>query len=119
MPESPALDSTAIESLRALSPEDPAFLRELVEIYLQDTPKQLAEIEKALGNSDGQLLVRAAHTIKGSSGNFGAANLVKLAQEIEAHGKSGNFAAATSALPGFRSEYARVREALRNLARGT
>ena len=119
MSEKPALDPAAIATLRELSPGDPEFLRELITIYLEDTPKRLAEVESALAKSDVQLLVRAAHTIKGSSGNFGATPLAKLAQEIEAHGKSGNFAAATSALPAFKAEYARVNAALRQLAAGT
>jgi len=119
MPESPALDPAAIETLRALSPGDPEFLRELIAIYLEDTPKRLAEVEGALAKRDGQLLVRAAHTIKGSSGNFGATTLARLAQEIEACGKSANFAGAVAALPAFKAEYVRVNAALSQLAAGT
>ncbi|MDI1319258.1 MAG: Hpt domain-containing protein [bacterium] len=119
MPQNPALDPSAIETLRALSPGEPEFLRELIAIYLEDTPRRLVEVESALAKGDGPLLIRAAHTIKGSSGNFGATALAKLAQEIEAHGKSGNFAAATSALPAFKTEYARVNAALDQLAAGT
>jgi len=115
----PPLDPQAIDNLRALSPGDPAFLRELIEIYLQDTPRRLAELETALAGNDGPLLIRAAHTIKGSSGNFGATGLARLAQEIEAHGKTGSFAAAAAALPGFKAEYARVNAALTALAGGT
>lgn len=119
MPETPALNPAAIESLRALSPGDPVFLRELITIYLEDTPRRLAEVESALAKGDGLLLVRAAHTIKGSSGNFGATTLAKLAQEIEAYGKSGDFAGAGAALPAFKTEYARVNAALGQLAAGT
>lgn len=119
MSDESILSHEAIEALRTLSPDDPAFMRELIEIYLQDTPARLVEIETALGQSDGTLLTRAAHSIKGSSGNFGAATLAKLAQEIEGHGKTGNFAAAAAALPGFKAEFARVKEALTKLAGGT
>ena len=119
MPDESILSHEAIEALRTLSPDDPAFLRELIEIYLQDTPLRLTEIDTALAKSDGTLLTRAAHSIKGSSGNFGASTLAKLAQEIEGHGKTGNFAAAAAALPGFKAEFARVKEALTKLAGGT
>lgn len=119
MSPSPVLDPAAIETLRTLSPEDPGFLRELVDIYLQDTPQRLAELETALAKGDGPGLIRAAHTIKGSSGNFGATTLARLAQEIEALAKSGDLTAATAALPAFRAEFTRVSEALKQLAGGT
>jgi len=115
----PILDPAAIETLRSLSPEEPGFLRELVGIYLQDTPQRLNELETALARKDAQALIRAAHTIKGSSGNFGATELARLAQEIETHGKSGNFAAAAAALPAFKAAFAEVDAALKQLAGGT
>lgn len=119
MSDNPALDPTAIANLRALSPEDPGFLRELIEIYLEDTPKRLAEVESALAKHDGPALIRAAHTIKGSSGNFGASTLARCAHEIETFGKSGDFTAAAAALPGFTAEFGRVNAALRKLAGDT
>lgn len=119
MPDDTVLDSQAIAALRELSPGDPAFLRELIEIYLQDTVVRFAEIDTALGKSDGPVLIRAAHSIKGSSGNFGAKPLARLAQEIESHGKSGSFAAAAAALPAAKAEFARVSEALKKLAADT
>ena len=119
MPDSPTLDPTAIESLRALSPDEPAFLRELIDIYLQDAPQRLTELEAALAKSDGSSVIRAAHTIKGSSSNFGATALARLAQEIEAHGKSANFSAIAAGLPAFKGELARVSAALQQLAGGT
>ena len=116
MSDQPPLDPAAIESLRALSPDEPGFLGELVEIYRQDTPQRLAELDAALAKKDGSALVRAAHTIKGSSGNFGATTLARLAQDLEEHGKSSDFAAAAAALPKFKAELARVDAALKILA---
>ena len=119
MSPSPVLDPAAIEGLRALSPDEPGFLRELIEIYLKDTPLRLAELESALAKGDAAIVVRAAHTIKGSSGNFGASALAKLAQEIESQGKAGNLPAAAVALPAFKAEFARVNTALTAIASGT
>ena len=119
MPDPQTLDPSAIESLRSLSPDDGAFLRELVEIYLQDTPVRLAEVEAALAKNDASTLMRAAHTIKGSSSNFGATKLALLSHEIELHGKSGNCSAATPILPGLKAEYALVAQALKQIINGT
>ena len=114
------IDLQAIEALRALSPDDGGeFLRELVAIYLQDTPKRLAELELALASGDAPTFTRAAHTIKGSSSNFGAGRVSKLAQEIELQGKSGNLTAAAGACDGLKAEYGLVAQALTQIVRGT
>jgi HPt (histidine-containing phosphotransfer) domain-containing protein len=119
MPDAHPLDLSAIEALRSLSPDtDGSFLRELIEIYLQDTPARLAELEAALARGDAPVATRAAHTVKGSSSNFGAANLAKLAQEIENLGKAGNCVAIAPLLPAFKAEYALVARALTQIMQG-
>ena len=73
----------------------------------------------ALAKGDAPVLLRAAHTIKGSSGNFGATHFAKLAQGIETDAKAANFPAAAAAVPGLKAEYARVTAALTKIAGGT
>jgi len=48
------------------------LLREAIEDFLAECPKQMAELRRALGGSDSQTVARLAHTIKGSVGNFAA-----------------------------------------------
>jgi HPt (histidine-containing phosphotransfer) domain-containing protein len=121
MPDDPpTLDPSAIESLRSLSPDaDGAFLRELIEIFLQDTPERMAELEAALAKGDAPALMRAAHSIKGSSSNFGATKFAHLAHAIELHAKAANCTAATPVLPALKSEYALVAQALKQIINGT
>lgn len=109
----PAVDPEALAALRELNPDDPAFLRELIDVFLEDVPQRIAEIEKALASSDAVLLTRAAHTIKGSGSNFGAAALGQVALQMEHQGKAAAFAEAAAALPALRSEFALVAEALK------
>jgi HPt (histidine-containing phosphotransfer) domain-containing protein len=109
----PPVDPAALAALRELNPEDPAFLRELIDVFLEDVPLRLAEIDKALATQDAALLTRAAHTIKGSCGNFGAAALVAVALEMEQQGRSAAFAAATATLPALRREFDLVADYLR------
>ncbi len=117
MTTNPTLNPDAIQALRELSPEgDSEFLRELIAIYLADTPKQLAQLEEALAKPDASLVIRAAHSIKGSSGNFGAQEFARLAHEMENHAKANNLAAASAALPEFKLCFAQVVEALKQLA---
>lgn len=117
MPDEPILNPDSIQALRELSPEgDADFFRELIAIYLDDAPKQLAKLEEAIANQDTALVVRSAHTLKGSSGNFGAGQFARLAQEMEALGKANNLAAAAAALPAFKQSFAQVTAALKTLA---
>lgn len=49
---------------------DPELRRELAVMFLEDCPKQLAEIQAAMTRRDGPSLKVAAHTLKGSAGVF-------------------------------------------------
>ena len=76
MSDEKSIDMQAIDALRELSPDTGAeFVRELIEIYLQDTPQRIAELDEALAKGDVPTFTRAAHTLKGSSSNFGATKL--------------------------------------------
>lgn len=83
----PIIDQQAIENLRDLGGGDDEFLREIVGIYLQDTPLRLAELHTALAAGDQAGFVRAAHTIKGSSSNIGAEEVRCLAEALEQQSK--------------------------------
>ena len=116
----PYIDPTAIENLRTISPDDGGeFLRELIDIFLADTPKRIAEIEQALAAGNTEKLTRAAHSIKGSSGNFGAMQLTTLARDLEEQGKAGDIAAVRVSLPALQAEFARVQPVLEQLKLGT
>ena len=120
MSDRPLLDPSALEALRSISPEgDNTFLNELIDIYLTDTPKQLAALEEALARQEAAAVIRSSHSIKGSSGNFGATRLAQVAQEIESHGKAGNLPAAAALLGELKNQYALVAGARGQLAQGT
>jgi HPt (histidine-containing phosphotransfer) domain-containing protein len=112
----PVIEPQAIEDLRALNPEDPAFLRELIDLFVDDVPGRIAEIEQSLATKDAVLLTRAAHTIKGSCSNFGAAKLKEISHAMEMQGKAGDFAAAASNLATLRAEFATVAAALKQIS---
>ncbi len=108
----PPVDPAAIAALRDLNPDDPSFLRELIDVFLEDVPQRIAELEKSLATQDATLLNRAAHTIKGSCSNFGAAGLAAVAFTMEKQGKAAAFADAAATLPALKSEFALVTQAL-------
>ncbi|MEY2880632.1 MAG: hypothetical protein RLZZ15_3012, partial [Verrucomicrobiota bacterium] len=47
MSDTPIIDPVAIENLRSLNPGDnDEFLREIVAIFLEDTPQRIVELEQ-------------------------------------------------------------------------
>lgn len=106
MPDLPLLDASVLDGLVALSPDDNgAFVRELIDIFLQDAPPRLAEIDAALARGDGRTASRAAHAIKGSCGNFGAVRLHATSLAMERAAASGDLAAARALLPGLHADH--------------
>jgi HPt (histidine-containing phosphotransfer) domain-containing protein len=90
-------------------------LRDLIQIYLDDSPARIAEIEQSLAKSDAQQLTRAAHSLKGSSANFGAIELRAMCEKIEGLGRQGGLAEVPDYLRALKDEYARVKTALEAL----
>ncbi len=111
----PALDLRAIDALRELNPGDDAFLRDLIRTFLEDAPRRIAEIEESLARDDSRKLTIAAHSLKGSSANFGAEQFRARCEEIERCGRLGGLDEVPARLPALRQEYARVAAELQAL----
>ena len=109
----PLLDQNAIESLRALSPDDgDGFLKEILTIFLEDTPARIAELHnfRTSGNPDG--FIRAAHSIKGSSSNIGAIELRSVAAELENQARQHGITQINDHLNKVEAAYARLQAIL-------
>jgi two-component system, sensor histidine kinase len=61
-----------------------------VQVFLRSLDRRLAELEKAVQNRDALEINKVAHTMKGSSSQFGAEDLAHLCSLAENMGKSGN-----------------------------
>jgi two-component system, sensor histidine kinase and response regulator len=69
---------------------DPEVLREIIQLFVEDCPKQLDAIRAGLAGGDPDAVYRAAHTLKGSIGNFQAQAIVALLQRMEARAREGD-----------------------------
>ena len=79
-----AIDMAIIATLRELGgTEDPHLVDELIDLYLQDAPERVTEIQEALRSGDFDLLERASHTLKSASANIGALGLSAQCAELE------------------------------------
>jgi two-component system sensor histidine kinase/response regulator len=98
---------------------DRDLLQEIVALFLEETPRLLSEIRAAIARRDAAELAVAAHTLKGSVGNFGANRAYDEVLKLEAIGKGGDLAAAQQTYDGLEREIDRLVAALRALAHET
>jgi len=68
---------------------DTELIKMLVDVFESDRPKLLGDIETALEDDDAEALERAAHTIKGALGVFGAEPARARAERLEFIGREG------------------------------
>jgi len=94
---------------------DRRLLRELIHLFLADCPQGLAKIKDAIRCGDAGALGRAAHTLKGSVGNFARKSAFAAAQRLEIMGRDGNLDNAGEVFRTLESELARLTEELRKL----
>jgi CheY-like chemotaxis protein len=100
---------------------DLELLRELVELFLRDHPRRLDEIRQAVALGRNDDLVRAAHALKGSVGNFAAKDAVEAARRLEMMGHNGELTdsdgrtLAEEAFLSLEAEIARLESALLTL----
>ncbi len=112
----PTVDLESIENLRSLSPDDgDVFLREILTIFLHDTPARIAELHKGLTSGAVANFVRAAHSIKGSSSNVGASELRALAESLEYEARTNGLANLESSVTEVEGAFDRVRDELKKL----
>ena len=78
------LDPAVIDGLRELSDSSgPSLLEELIAMFLEDTPKRLEDMRVGFASGDYAVAARAAHTLKSSAANMGAAVLSAHCRAVE------------------------------------
>jgi HPt (histidine-containing phosphotransfer) domain-containing protein len=70
-----------LANLHRLGGED--FVREMIELFLENAPKQMEAARNGIREGDLEAVRRAVHSLKSSAGNFGAAEVPELAGRIE------------------------------------
>jgi len=114
MADSPIIDPQVIKNLRALNPDDNGeFLREIISIYLEDTPLRITELDESLASGDISRFARAAHSVKGSSANLGAARLRDAAEKLEREAHHSGLTAVVPLVAEVRSQFDKAAAELR------
>jgi len=106
------LDPVTLRNLRRLAPrENQQALAELIETFLDSTTARMPDLRRAVENRDSLMITQIAHSLKGSTGSFGALRLSGLLGQLEALGKNSVFAGMTEQLVEIEAEYEQVRAA--------
>jgi HPt (histidine-containing phosphotransfer) domain-containing protein len=117
VPDIPSIDFEAIDNLKELNPGDNGkFLREIVAIYIEDTPKRISDMKTSMAAGDVQAFTRAAHTIKGSSANVGAQVLKGIAERLEINSRKDGLGAVSGMIADCEAEFERVKVELRRIS---
>ncbi len=103
------------EALLAHVEGDKELLMEMVELFLQDSPRLIGAIREAAARGDAKSLERSAHTLKGSVSNFCASAAAAAALRLEQMGREGDLAQAAEGCAALEKEIARLKALLAEL----
>lgn len=108
-----AIDVTVLNRLRsAMGNGGSQLLVDLIDIFLEDAPKKVAQIVAAAKLQDARTLADAAHPLKSSSASLGAKLFSEMCQQLEEMGAKGNMSGTEEGAEALMAEYERVRKAL-------
>jgi HPt (histidine-containing phosphotransfer) domain-containing protein len=108
------IDLPTYESLKEAMGDD--YILELLQIYFEETPKLLSELEDALLKQDSEAFRRAAHSIKSTSNSFGALEFGMQAKELEMIGREARLEGSYAKVKSLVDNYKIVQSALEELS---
>jgi HPt (histidine-containing phosphotransfer) domain-containing protein len=101
-----------IEKLRDLGGGTDEGLAELIELYLEQTEGQIAEIQTAINGGNASEVRRISHSCAGANATCGMDGLVAPMRELERMGNDGDIAHAQAQLDLVQTEFIRIKEYL-------
>jgi hypothetical protein len=82
--DEPILDASVLSQLADEElGGDPAFVVELIDLFVEQVTSMLADLQAAATVGDPQVVAHIAHTLQSSAGNLGARRLQRLCAEAE------------------------------------
>ena len=104
------------EALFDVVDEDPAFLKTLINTFLDDCETYMSALRTAVEEGDEDALEKEAHGLKGAVANLQAEPAREAARRLEELGRSGAVGEADRALDRLETEIDRLRSALVEMA---
>jgi signal transduction histidine kinase/CheY-like chemotaxis protein/HPt (histidine-containing phosphotransfer) domain-containing protein len=97
---------------------NPKMLRDVAKIFVQDTPKRMSAIRKAITGEDGEALATAAHALRGSVAMLGGVGIAEVIREIETLGRQGSIGEARKILASFEGKLSAFESRVSEIAGG-
>jgi HPt (histidine-containing phosphotransfer) domain-containing protein len=94
---------------------DEDLLQEMCQIFLENSPKLLGELQQAVAAGDAGGVARAAHSLKGESSYLSASGTSRAARQLEEMGRNQDLSDASDTLAVLEKEVARLQIDLRAL----
>ena len=112
------LDKRVLDELLSFADDgDPDLLTDLIQMFLDDGPAKVAAVHEGLAVGDFEKAERAAHSLKGSSGNLGAHLLQAVCEGLQLSTRNHEMATAKGLEPQLDQRYAEAEQALRGVLR--
>ncbi len=92
---------------------DETLFHEVVEIFLDDVPKHMAGLRRAITEGNAEAVERAAHTLKGELGYLGISEVSQKVREMEELGRRSDLRLAATLYATFEPELSEVLIAMR------
>jgi len=112
----PLIDQDAWENIKSMT--DSAFLAELIDVYLNDSPQLIEQMRAGIAAGDIEAVRRAAHSLKSNSASFGANRLANAARELEMIAKGGTLDGAGIRFEAVEAEFVQLLPELTELKNG-
>jgi PAS domain S-box-containing protein len=111
-----ALDKEVLSKLRrTLGEDDEQVFIELIDIFLDDAPKLIDEMEQSFKKNELKNFIRAAHTLKTSSATVGAMTLSSYCKELELSGREDKLENVADRLKRIKQNYELVKKGLKEI----
>jgi len=101
----PVIDSEVFDEMRELLEDS---LGDFINTYFENSPKLIENISKALPKGDLEAVYMNAHQLKGGSGSIGAAEVFRLANQMEEKARLGDESDLDALLGEMKSAYDQV-----------
>jgi HPt (histidine-containing phosphotransfer) domain-containing protein len=112
----PVLDMSVVEELLSFADDgDPELVLDLIQMFLDDGPIKVRAVIEGIQEGDFDRAERAAHSLKGSSGNLGAKVLSHLCEQLQVATRLKRPAESAQLVPQLQRNYDAAEAALRQL----
>jgi len=112
-PVEPTLDLGMLDDILGFSPEGGLDLvRELAAMFFAETPNRIKLLHDGITHGDAEAVTRAAHALKGSSSNIGAARFAASCGRLELQARRGQLTGAADLVGALEAELPVFRAAL-------